>query len=224
MEAQMNKAILAVAFMALWMAPAPAAAHVTISPAEAPAGRTTGFSFTVGHGCAGAATTGLTVEVPKEVGGHEIEQLKGWKTSTPSGSMVWRGGPLADGELLGFPFRAKVFGKKGDQVPFKVIQTCEGGGEIAWISVGEQGGSGHGSPAPVVTLATTAVKPGPPPQTTADGAAAGSADPQDVDAETVSSQGEDGDGSGIGAFALVALAAAFLTTLVVILRARRNAG
>jgi uncharacterized protein YcnI len=224
METKMKKAIVTAVFMALAAAPATAAAHVDVSPTEAPAGKATGFSFTVGHGCEGAATTGLTVEVPKQVGKYELEQLKGWRTSTPPGRMVWRGGPLADGELLGFPFRATVFGKKGEQVAFKVIQSCEGGLEIAWISVDGQESSGHGTPAPVVTLTSTAARPEPAPAASADEEAGEPGDPPSVDAAPTASGEEDDGGAGIGTFAIVALAAAFLTTLVVILRARRNAG
>ena len=216
----MKKTILIAAILFAAAVPASASAHVDISPTESPAGKATGFSFTVGHGCEGAATTGLTVEMPDSVDKYEIEQLLGWKTSTPPGRMVWKGGPLADGELLGFPFRATVFGKKGEQVPFKVIQSCEGGLETAWISVGE-GGPGHGTPAPLLTLTSTKAKPKPEPVQEEASAAAG--DEPTVSAAPASTEDDGGDdGAGIGTFAIVALVAAAMTTLVVILRARRS--
>jgi len=222
----MKKTIIGIAILVAAAVPASAAAHVDISPTEAPAGKATGFSFTVGHGCEGAATVGLTVEVPEAVGEFEFEQLQGWKTSSPSGRMVWKGGPLADGELLGFPLRATVFGKKGDEIPFKVIQRCEGGLEIAWISVGEDG-PGHGTPAPLLTLTSTEAEPKPaaePTQeevgTTGDEQSAAAADEEQTVAEPTSA--DEGDGAVIGRFAIVALVAAALTTLFVIMRARRS--
>ncbi len=207
--------------------PASADAHVDISPLEAPAGKSTGFSFTVGHGCEGAATTGLTVEVPEAVGKFKLEQLQGWKSSSPPGRMVWKGGPLTDGELLDFPFRASVFGSKGDQVPFKVIQSCEGGREIAWISVEEEG-PGHGTPAPTLTLTSTAAQPKPAPEPSQEDSGPASEEQtpaaatgeQQAAAEAAST--DEDDGGGIGGFAVLALIAAVVTTLVVIVRARRS--
>ena len=54
---------VAVAIAALVL-PAAASAHVGSSPAEAPAGKMTDFSLSVGHDCYGAPTIGLDVKLP----------------------------------------------------------------------------------------------------------------------------------------------------------------
>jgi len=235
----MKKTVALIVALCALFAPAYAAAHVDVEPSSAPAGKMTGFSFTVGHGCEGAATVGLIVEVPDSAGRYEVEQLAGWKSSSPPGRMIWNGGPLADGELLGFPFRATVYGKKGEAVPLKVIQRCEGGLETAWISVGADDGPGHGNPAPTVTLTSTGAKPEPATAPDVAGPVDGpdvptaSAAPEEptasaapevptTDAAPASAEEEEGGRSPIVTFAIIALLVAALTFRVVISRRRRS--
>ena len=197
--------------------PAAASAHVDISPSEAPAGKPTAFAFTVGHDCEGAATTGLDVQVPAGVSGYSAKSIPGWKAVTRGGLMKWRGGPHPDGVELALPFRATVYGKMGDQLPFKVIQLCEGGAETAWIQTG--GGKSEGDePAPALALTSTRVAPPPPVSPAGEG--------QSVVTEPseAASAGSDDDAGGVGIGPIVGLVliAASITAFVVIRRGKSS--
>lgn len=157
------KASLALAVLAALVVPAVAAAHVEVEPAEMPAGKPAKLKFSVGHGCDGAATTSLTVRVPKSVGKFKAQPTNGWKVSTSSGQMKWTGGPLPDPDLQEYPFTATFYGKKDSRVPFKLIQGCEGGVETAWIQVVPAGAPEPETPAPTVTLTSAAEAPAVPP-------------------------------------------------------------
>ena len=211
---------VAVAIAALVL-PAAASAHVGISPAEAPAGKMTDFSLSVGHDCYGAPTIGLDVKLPPGAADYSAKSIPGWKATTGGGQMKWNGSPQPEGVGLKLPFRATVFGETGEQVPFKAIQRCEGGTEIAWIQT--SGGKAEGDdPAPVLTLTSTKAAPVP----TAASPAAPDANGEEqvtaanpADAASTGSQ-DDSGGLGIGPIVGLVLIAASVTAFLVIRRGR----
>lgn len=150
---------LALALLAL-----PAAAHVTVQPAEAPANSYARIAFTVPHGCAGAATTAIEVTLPEGVASARPMPKPGWTLATearplarpvagPHGlireapaSIAWRGGPLPDAHYEEFVMQIRTPDRPGETLRFPIAQLCEGGARHDWT--GEAG-----SRQPAATLA-----------------------------------------------------------------------
>ena len=80
-----KKMILGLAALFALLMPAGAAAHVTVSPEEAPAGDYAMLTFTVPHGCDGAATNSVKIQMPSQVIAATPGVVAGWKIKT-----VWR--------------------------------------------------------------------------------------------------------------------------------------
>lgn len=144
----------------------PAAAHVTVAPAAAPAGAYQTLAFKVGHGCEGSATTSIAVQLPEAVTGAKPMPKPGWtialteaKLALPVQShgktiasavreIAWRGGPLPDAYYDEFVIQVKLPDAPG-RYAFKVVQQCEQG-RNEWI---ETAASGAGKfPAPVLEV------------------------------------------------------------------------
>lgn len=138
--------------------PGAAGAHVEVAPQNAPAGKPVNLSFEIGHGCDGAATTGLVVRLPAEVSDVRPLPIEGWTADVVAGTLTWAGGPLPDHDVQKYPLRATLSGEKGDQVVFKALQKCEGGAETAWIQPATSSGEPE-HPAPAVTLTSSAEGP-----------------------------------------------------------------
>ncbi|MGK2931459.1 MAG: DUF1775 domain-containing protein [Solirubrobacterales bacterium] len=209
----MRKAlVLLVALLVTPALPGVAGAHVDVAPTEAPAGKPAKLNFSVGHGCDGAATTSLIVQVPRAVAKFTAKSTDGWKATDTPGQMKWVGGPLPDHEVQEYPFTATIYGNEGARIPFKLIQGCEGGAQTAWIQMAPKGAPEPETPAPVVTL-TTSVK-GPPPSPAAEPNGAGEGQPSGTNGDQTatndvpeSSEEDEGlaDGLIIAMFALVAV-------------------
>ncbi len=162
-----------IALFAGLVVPGVAGAHVDVEPIEAPAGKPVKLNFSVGHGCEGAATTTLTVQVPESVETYSAKSVDGWKASDSTGQMKWTGGPLPDHDVQEYPFVATFYGKKDSRVPFKLIQGCEGGLQTAWIQEVPEGAPEPETPAPVVTLTSSVEAPAESPADPAEGAGEG---------------------------------------------------
>ncbi|MBN8869597.1 MAG: YcnI family protein [Solirubrobacterales bacterium] len=226
----MRKAGLLLAFLAALLAapvfPGAAGAHVEMTPSEVPAGKPANLSFEIPHGCDGAATTSILVQIPKGAENVTATAVKGWKATTAPDTLTWSGGPLPDHETAAFPFRATLYGKKGEAFAFKVIQKCQGGAQTAWIQ-SAAGGVEPEHPAPTVTLASTAAEPAAEVQATDDQVAdedatqvgeptATAADPDD------SSDDDNGEGNGKTVLLLVVAGLAIGTVAGIVIRARRS--
>lgn len=145
------------AFAALAVS-APAAAHITLEVAEAPANSTFKAVLRVGHGCEGAPTTTVRVQIPEGIivakpmpkAGWEVQLVEGdyaqtydyYGTEVTSGvkEIVWTGGSLPDNFYDEFVFRARVTGfAPGTQLPILVVQEC--GPDLAerWIEIPAEG-------------------------------------------------------------------------------------
>lgn len=149
----------------------PASAHVTLEATKAPADSTYKAVLRVGHGCDGAATTKIRVQVPLGVRQAKPMPKPGWELTTvieklPGaydwyGTMIteevreieWSGGKLPDAFYDEFVFRARLPDEAGAVISFPVVQECETGVH-RWIEIPEPGKSAddYEEPAPQLTL------------------------------------------------------------------------
>ena len=139
---------------ALWIAALLAAplahAHITVAPATAPAGAYQTLVFKVGHGCAGSATTGITVQLPEGVTAKPMPKAA-WTITTAPREIAWRGGPLPDAYYDEFTLQAKLPDAPG-RLAFKVGQQCEKG-RVDWADVDPA----SKTPAPVLEVVPAAL-------------------------------------------------------------------
>lgn len=168
----LRKLILAAAICGLGSTSA--SAHVTLESGEAALGSTYKAVFRVPHGCEGAPTNVVRVQIPEGVisvkpmpkAGWTLEKVKGKyeKTydyyGTPMGEgvkeIVWKGGSLADDEYDEFILRGMLAGdfKVGEMLYFPVVQECPDGKAERWIEVPAAGQSSDDleSPAPGIKI------------------------------------------------------------------------
>src|SRR5579872_299210 len=165
------KSILTGMIVACFTASA-ATAHVTASPDTAKAGSYVVTSFTVPHGCAGAATLAVRIKMPEGVRDVKPQMKPGWKVeivkrklaataSDGHGNTVteavdevdWRGGPLPDDLYDSFGLLMKLPDKPGTVLYFPVVQECEQGVH-RWIEIPAAGQQWRDlqEPAPFVRL------------------------------------------------------------------------
>jgi len=225
------RTIMAVATAASLLAAAPAAAHITIDPAEAPADGYATLQVQVPHGCDGSATRAVRVQIPETVPSVTPQVHPGWELTTKDGpkdavalhgetvtrgvkEVVWTAadaGPLPDGRLDLFGMSVKLpAGKVGDPVYFPTVQQCvEGKG--AWIQIPQPGESEDDleSPAPAVTLTASAGEHG--------GASSG-----DEEHAASASDSDDGPSTGLVVAALIPGGLGLLTGLVALASSRRR--
>ncbi len=155
------------------IAPSIAQAHVTLKQKEAPGGATYEAVLTVGHGCEGAATVAVRVQIPDGVVSVKPMPKPGWQLETrvePYSQPVeaahgetytegvreiaWSGGNLPDDWYDVFSFRVQLPDvEPGTKIYFPVVQECTEGVNW-WIDVpaGEESHDNEGSPAPMVTI------------------------------------------------------------------------
>jgi uncharacterized protein YcnI len=219
-------------------AAAPAAAHVTIDPAEGPADGYATLQMQVPHGCDGSATQAIRVQIPESVPSVTPQVHPGWDVATKEGpkdavelhgetvtrgvkEVVWTAagaGPLPDGRLDLFGMSVKLpAGEAGDPVYFPTVQECVKG-KTAWIQVPQAGESEDDleSPAPAVVL--TAGDDG--------GHGAGSAAGEETAAAVTASDSDDGDdgpSTGLVIAALVLGGLGLLAGLAALIGGRRRA-
>jgi len=155
----MSKLTLACA--ALGAMAVPALAHVSLEKGEAPVGSTYKAVFRVPHGCEGAPTNVVRVQIPEGViavkpmpkAGWTLEKVKGkyattydyYGTPTSEGvkEIVWSGGNLGDDEYDEFVLRGYLTPdlKVGEMLYFPVVQECPEGKVERWIEIPATGQS-----------------------------------------------------------------------------------
>lgn len=159
----------------------PASAHVEIIDGAAVVGGGWGTQVTirVPHGCDGADTTSLEVQIPDGVTDVKPKWMAGWTIETdpratagaseaPDASMApggeegapasevgvvrWTGGPLPDSQYLDFQISA-VFPAEPGTVYLPAVQHC-GDAQVAWIEIPAAGQDEESldHPAPSVTI------------------------------------------------------------------------
>ncbi len=155
-----------------------ASAHITANPNTAPAGRYIEIALRVSHGCDGAATTRLEVQMPAGIVTARPQAKPGWtvsvtkrpldppvqlhgKTITATvDKIVWEGGELPDDQYDSFGLLLKLPDTPGAVLWFPVVQQC-GTVTHAWTSIppGVSAWSKESSPAPYVQLTKSTAIP-----------------------------------------------------------------
>jgi uncharacterized protein YcnI len=174
-----TKAIVVSLLLAL--APAsPALAHVTLAVPTATPGTSYKAVLRVPHGCDGAATTGIRVQIPEGYIAVKPMPKPGWtiaiKTGTYAqtyqlfGSAVtsgvteidWTGGNLPDAYYDEFVMSGQIGGTltAGSKLYFPVVQEC-GTAVERWIMIPADGQAADDlkTPAPALTLIPATAKP-----------------------------------------------------------------
>ena len=165
-----KKFVLALMALIAVVFPTSASAHVTVAPEEAPSEGYAMLTFTVPHGCDGAATNRVQIKMPPQVISATPGVVPGWDIKTVEGKLprpsemhgekvtegvreiTWSGGPLPDGQLQQFPLSVAFAGEEGEMAEFKVLQGCVNGEETAWIQSTPASGEEPEHPAPTVAL------------------------------------------------------------------------
>ena len=214
---------------------APAAAHVTIDPAEAPAEGYATLQFQVPHGCDDSPTRVVRVQIPEQVPSVTPQVHPGWEVTTKEGpkdavelhgetitrgvkEVVWTAtdaDPLPADRLDLFGMSVKLpGGEAGDPVYFPTVQECVQGRE-AWIQIPQPGESAEELelPAPAVTLTAAAGGHG--------DSGHGGEEASDADHEA---KDDDRPSTGLVIAALALGALGLLTGIAALLQARRNRG
>jgi uncharacterized protein YcnI len=146
--------------------------HIVLQDGAAAAGASYRATFRVGHGCDGAATTGITVKIPDGFNGAQPMPKAGWTVYTQVGKLpapyTAHGKTISEGileirwEANGpenalphafydeFVLRGTTPAKPGP-LWFKVVQTCANGVN-AWVEVPAVGTSTKGLKNPAALL------------------------------------------------------------------------
>jgi periplasmic copper chaperone A len=173
-------AALATALALVLAAGAPARAHVTVAAANATAGAYTVLTFSVPHGCDGAATTAIAIQIPEPINSVTPTVNPSWEVETVytelaepvadahgnelterADQVVYTAlTPLPDGLRDTFELSLRLPEETaGSTLAFPVVQTC-GDAEHPWIQVPEAGQDADAldSPAPLVEVAAAEVE------------------------------------------------------------------
>ncbi len=155
-----------------------ASAHVSFEVKEAKVGGGYKAVLSVPHGCEGAATTEVSVDVPEGIIAVKPMPKPGWKIALEKGpyartydfyhgekksegvkKITWSGGELPDDYFDQFVFSAYVAGElpAGGKLAFPVTQKCTKG-ELKWTDVAAPGVDPHSleHPAPLLSLVAAA--------------------------------------------------------------------
>jgi len=168
-------------FACALLAPAMAAAHVTLETREAKAGAPYKAVLRVPHGCDGTATLKVRAQIPEGVIAVKPMPKAGWTVETMKGAyattyayihgqklsegvkeIVWTG-KLADEHYDEFAFSAFVAAElPAGRLYIPVMQECEKG-EARWIDVPATGQDAHAlkAPAPALTILAQHAAPAP---------------------------------------------------------------
>jgi len=225
-----KRILVALAAMFALALPSMASAHVTVSPSEAPAEGYATLTFTVPHGCDGAATNSVQVKMPDQVVSATPGVVPGWNIKTREGKLAnpvvedgekltsgvrevtWSGGPLPDGQLQQFLLSVAFAGKEGENAEFKVIQGCVDGSQTAWIQETPPSGEEPEHPAPTVALGAAEEEGHG--EMTADSEQAAASDSSD----------DDDSGNGLAIVALIVGALGLVAGSAALVSSRRKAG
>jgi uncharacterized protein YcnI len=153
-------------------APTAASAHVEVSPSTTAAGSYSLLTFSLGHGCDGSATTGITIDIPEAIASVTPTVNPGWDvtkvtvdgaasetdeagegpTSRVSQVVYTATAPLADGLRTTFDLSLQIpEDAVGETLSFPVLQSCEVG-ETNWSEPIVEGEAEPAHPAPSLTV------------------------------------------------------------------------
>lgn len=131
-----------------------ASAHVSLQQPIAESGSAYQAVLRIGHGCDGAATTGVTVRIPAGLDAAKAVPKPGWTVSMKDGSATWavasKEAALPHGERGEFTLAGGLPATPGPMW-FKVLQTC-GPASLDWSQVPADGSSTAGLKSPAALL------------------------------------------------------------------------
>lgn len=174
------KTLLAACAASFVLVPALASAHAGISPASVANGSTAKLAISIPHGCDGAATDTVIIELPEGFVGAKPMAKPGWQIDTETGDyqksyslhgsdrssgvtkVTFSGGSLPDDLFDEFIVRGSLMGFETEtSLPFKVTQLC-GDASVSWSDVAGEGEDPHSlpHPAPVLTVTAAAMASG----------------------------------------------------------------
>ena len=171
---KVHKFALLAAGVAAAVAAGPVSAHITLLTKAAKVGSSYMAVFRVPHGCDGAATTALRVQIPAGVYGVKPQPKAGWKLEIATGKyptpfankgtqmtegvtqISWTGGNLPDAYYDEFVLSSSLADSlmPGTTLYFPVVQECEGGKTDRWIEIPAPGkvADDYKTPAPGLAL------------------------------------------------------------------------
>lgn len=129
-------------------------AHVTLEQAQAATGSNYRAVLRVSHGCDGAATTSISVRLPRGFQAAKPEAKDGWSIATREGVVTWT---AASTQAALPPNQRGEFAMTGDlpkaagPLWFKLLQGCEKG-SIDWADVPADGTDVAGLKSPAALL------------------------------------------------------------------------
>ncbi|CCD87983.1 conserved hypothetical protein; putative signal peptide; putative Nuclear export factor GLE1 domain (PF07987);Copper chaperone PCuAC (IPR007410) [Bradyrhizobium sp. ORS 285] len=176
----MKSILFGLAALSAALGSVPAQAHVVLDKADARIGKTFKSVLAVPHGCEGAATVRLTVQIPEGLIAVKPMPKPGWTIDVKKGAYArayhfFHGAQLSDGvkeiswsgrledgfydEFTFTGFVADTF-KAGDVLPIPVVQDCETG-TAKWVELAAPGQDPHALKYPAPLLRLTSAEPPP---------------------------------------------------------------
>ncbi|TFD84538.1 DUF1775 domain-containing protein [Cryobacterium lactosi] len=144
-------------------APLAASAHVDVEPSSTAAGSYSLLTFSVGHGCDGSSTTGITIDIPDTITSVSPTVNPGWDVTPLTDGQVSYAAqtPLADGLRTTFVLSLQIPADAavGDTLAFPVLQSCEVG-ETDWAEPVVEGEAEPAHPAPSLTVTEASAESG----------------------------------------------------------------
>ena len=235
-------AVVAAAGLVTLGVAAPASAHVSVSASESGAGSYSVLTFSVPHGCDGAATTKIAIQVPEGINsvtptrnslydvkktmqeldppvadahGNEITERVSVVTYTART-------PLPDGYRDTMELSLQLPDAAGETLAFPVVQSCTKG-QTAWTEVAAEGDDAElDHPAPLVTI-TEAVDGGHHGADTDDETAENASVTRESVEQLSAGSTSDSDGNGLAVAGLVAGVLGLLAGGVALARSGRQA-
>ena len=124
------KRALAVAAIAL-VIPAPATAHVTVTPSFVEAGVETELAFATPNERPPHATTEVRATAPPGVSVISASAPPGWRATVDGPTVTWSGGRLEDRTATPFPVRILARSRAGTYA-FTATQSYDDGATVRW--------------------------------------------------------------------------------------------
>ena len=132
---------------AVLLTPALASAHIEPNVSEVPASEPVTVAFNLEHGCDGAPTTQLDMQIPEDITDAQPVDKEGWTGSVADGVVTFAGGSQPGDQDTDFSITFTAPDTPGIELRFPIVQTC-GTTEVAWIEESED----DELPAPVVMV------------------------------------------------------------------------
>jgi uncharacterized protein YcnI len=215
---------------------APALAHITVNPREAPKGSFTKLTFRVPNERDDAGTTKVEVVFPEEqpIASVRVKPQTGWTYTIERGApskpleahgeqvtevvkrITWEGGSINPGEFDEFEVSAGRMPEDVDQLVFKALQTYSSGEVVRWIEERTPGGEEPEHPAPVLELVDEAE---------GHAGAGGAGDPTEADAAGDTTGAGDPDSArGLAIAGIVIALLALVAAGAALVASRRTTG